>query len=150
MYTQTQRSVYISQVCIFWHQSSISEQEQWFEVSSHISPSTGNFCLSPQCQIIVKATIQSWSIKDLLLCLYLALDQEPLAKGSGLMSAPPCMAALWTLWWEIDACSLCPFSLLTKSSIMFWSTSFDLAIQWCFAWQSLPTTWMSVKYKMQP
>lgn len=54
-------------------------------------------------------------------------------EGAGLTNAPPCMAAFWGLRWEIDACSLCPLSVLTKSSIMFWSALFDLAIQWCFA-----------------
>lgn len=59
-------------------------------------------------------------------------QREPADKHS-----PSCKAALWALWWEIDTCSRCPFSLLTKSSIMFWSTLFDLTIERCSAWQAL-------------
>lgn len=59
----------------------------------------------------------------------LTLDEEPTAEGNGLTTVPLCMAAFWAVQWEIEACSLCPFSLFIMSSIMLPSTRFDLSIQ---------------------
>lgn len=110
----------------------ISEWEKWFRVTSHISPSAV-FCLSPRCQIIFKATSQCWGIKGSVAVSLSDLGSGAVRRGEGADECfPPCAAALWALRWEIDACSSCPFSLSTESSIMFRSTWFDLAVQRCF------------------